>query len=166
MILEILLIVIAVSFALFITVGQMKLLYRRHLKSYNFEIVDYLRNHKLTLQEVYSPRKEDWQNAPFKKPQRIKISLFVTTINGMLVIWNDQKYKVIQTNDGKTIWLEIDTTYFKKTKLTFRIVGKLKKSKNKSHHRNVRRVTTSCPACGFHLIETDFECPDCGLNFR
>lgn len=158
----------AISFAIFVTVGQMKVLYRRHLKSYQTEIENYLNGQGLSIQSVNFPEKNDWKNSPFKKPDRFSIGLGFIQINGVTVKWNDQKYKIIQTNEGKTIWLEIDTTYFKKPVLKFK-TGKNEKSKKikeRSQNENIKNVTETCPACGFRLTEYDFECPDCGLNFR
>ena len=165
---EIIFILLAISFAIFVTVGQMKVLYRRHLKSYKTEIENFLKGQGLSIQTFNSPTKNDWKNSPFRKPDRFRISLGYMQINGVIVTWNDQKYKIIQTNEGKTIWLEIDTTYFKKPTLTFR-AGKKRKSKKIKHsqqNENIKNVTETCPACGFRLTENDFECPDCGLNFR
>ena len=125
---EIIFIVLAISFAIFVTVGQMKVLYRRHLKSYQTEIENFLKGQGLSMQTVNSPTKNDWKNSPFKKPDRFGISLGYIQINGVIVTWNDQKYKIIQSNEGKTIWLEIDTTYFRKPVLTFK-VGKNEKPK-------------------------------------
>ncbi len=77
------------------------------------------------MQTINSPTKNDWKNSPFKKPERCGIGFGYIQINGAIVTWNDQKYKIIQTNKGKIIWLEIDTTYFKKPVLTFK-AGKMK----------------------------------------
>jgi hypothetical protein len=139
--LEIILIIMAISFAVFVTVGQIKVLYRRHLKSYKLEIENHLKNQGLTLQTVCSPTINDWKNSPFEKPQRVGISFFVIQINGVIVTWNDQKYKVIQTNEEKIVWLEIDTTYFKRPNLTFKIVRKMKsiKTKKKINYGNIKR---------------------------
>ena len=165
---EIIFILLAFLFAIFVTVGQMKVLYRRHIKSYQTEIENFLKGQGLSLLTVNSPNKNDWKNSPFKEPSRFGIRLGYVQINGVIVTWNDQRYRIIQTNEGKTIWLEIDTTYFKKPILTFR-AGKKRKStemKNIQQNENIKNVTETCPACGFRLNENDFECPDCGLNFR
>ncbi|HPE56453.1 MAG TPA: hypothetical protein PK904_08650 [Bacteroidales bacterium] len=167
-ILEIIFILLGFSFAIFVTVGQVKILYRRHIKSYQTEIENFLKRQGLSLLTVNSPNKNDWKNSPFIKPGRFGIKLGYVQINGVVVIWNDQRYKLIQTNEGITIWLEIDTTYFKKPILTFRAGKKRKPTemKNRQQNENIKNVTETCPACGFRLHENDFECPDCGLNFR
>lgn len=164
---EIILLVFAISFAIFITVGQTKLLYRRHLKSYRMEIETYLKSHGFTLEDSHSPNKNDWNNSPFVKPPVFRLSLVVISINGSPVTWTDKKYKIIETLEGKRLWLEIETTYFRKPILTFKFGKKEKPSRTqKLHSQNIISVTEKCPACGQHLSENELECPDCGLNFR
>lgn len=160
---EIIIIVLVISFILLLTIGQAKLLYRRHFKSYKTDIINYLEEKKLTLLDVLYVRKEDWKVSPFTKPSETKFSFFVITINGTVVKWNDKKYRIIETNEGKSIWLEIDTTYFKKTKLSFK---NQKKSKNGLKNARIKNVTDNCPACGYGLSKFDIECPECGLNFN
>jgi len=167
-IIEYLLITFAVAFAIFITVGQSILFYRRYLKSYKQEIEEYLKAQGLTLQSCDSPNEDNWKKSPFTKPSRSNFSLLLIHINGVPIVWKDQKYKVIISNEGKVIWLEIDTIYFKKPKLAFKY-GAKRKSKQveaKQQTENIRKVSDLCPACGFKLIESEYECPDCGLNFR
>ncbi len=164
---EFILLVFAISFAILITVGQTKLLYRRYLKSYKLEIETYLKSHGFTFEDAHSPDKNDWNNSPFVKPPFFRLSLFVVTINGTPVTWTDKKYKIIETYEGKRIWLEIETTYFRKPVLAFQFGKKGKANKSqKLHNRNIIAVTEKCPACGQLLSENDLECPDCGLNFR
>lgn len=166
--LENLIIFPAISFAIFLTIVHLKTLYRRHLKTYNFEIENYLSINGLTLQNIYSPKEKDWKNSPFKKPEIFGFNFFVIKFNGAIVIWNALKYKVVQTNEGKKIWVEIKTTYFKKPILIFKIGEKSKTIKSKNHilNNNIRKVSEICPACGFHISEIDKECPDCGINFE
>lgn len=146
----------------------MKVLYQRYLKSYEPEIANHLISYGLSFQAAYPPNSDDWENSPFRKPAKFQFSLLVTHVNGIMVSWNDKKYKIIETTEGKTIWLEIDTTYFKKPVLTFKdgIERKPGNIKDNPQYQNVKNVSETCPACGFRLTENDFECPDCGLNFR
>ncbi len=164
---EILLFIFGISFVIFITAVQTKIFYRRYLKSYKQEIYDFFTTHGLTVQDIYTPDKNDWTNSPFNKPPSFKLSLVIISINGSLVTWTDQKYKIIQTDKGQRIWLEIETTYFKKPKLTFKF-GEKEKSSNsrKLQNRSVHVVTDNCPACGTRINDRDMECPECGLNFR
>ncbi|OYX22579.1 MAG: hypothetical protein B7Z06_11460 [Flavobacteriales bacterium 32-35-8] len=166
---EILLITVIFSFILFLTYEQVKLLYRRHLKSYTSEIENYLESQELTLLEIlHYPRKEDWGTSPFPKPPKFRFSFLVIEINGTLANWNDQKYIIIRTNEGKSIWLEVDTTYFKKPKLTFKAGKEDKKIKSHTEFQDItiNHVTENCPACTFKLDKSDNECPDCGLIFK
>lgn len=142
-------------------IENIKLVYRRYLKSYAHEIEDYLKKHNLTLYIAYSPTKYDWQNSPFPEPKKFWISFSRT--RG--VRWYDTHYQVIHTNEGKVIWLEIETILFKKPTLAFKTTGK-RISRRKRNSKGIKIVTNTCPACGFHLSENDMECPDCGLNFR
>lgn len=153
---------------LFLISEQVKLLYRRYLKSYTSEIENYLENQKLTLFEILYPRKEDWKISPFKKPSTFRFSFLVIEINGTMANWNEQKYRIIKTNEGESIWLEVDTTYFKKPKLTFKVLKEDKNPKSENGFQNItiNHVKENCPACGFKLYESDTECPDCGLNFK
>ncbi|GAA3793042.1 hypothetical protein GCM10022271_26590 [Corallibacter vietnamensis] len=148
---------------MFLTIGQAKLLYRRHFKSYKPDILNYLEEKKLTLLDILYVRKEDWKESPFAKPSETKFSFLAITINGTVVKWNDKKYRIIETKENKSIWLEIDTTYFKKTKLTFK---NQKKSRNKLKNIIINQVTDKCPACGYRISKSDNKCPDCGLNFN
>jgi hypothetical protein len=164
---EIIIIVLGMSFLMFLTIGQAKLLYRRHFKSYRIDIINYLEEKKLTLLDILYVRKEDWEVSPFTKPSKTKFSFLVITINGTLVKWNDKKYRIIETNEGKSIWLEIDTTYFKTTKLTFKNQKKSKNGLKNATIKNaiIKNVAENCPACGYGLSKFDKECPDCGLRF-
>lgn len=165
-VIEIIVIILAISFALFVMIGHLKTIYRRHLKTYRPDIKEFLENQNLTFQAEYYPNKIDWNNSPFEKPKRFRFRLLIITINGLPISWNDQRYKVIQTVEGKTIWLEIDTTYFKSPELTFKFSRtNQKKNKRSTRNDNVVKVQGKCPACGFKLAENDSECPDCGLNF-
>lgn len=149
-------------FALLIT-AHFKLVYRRFLKSYSFEIDKYLKEQGQNYETIYSPTKDDWICSPFKKPASFSFSFFSIG----LLSWNDQKYKIIETDKGKTIWLEIATSYFQKPELTFKF-GMKEKSTRKDclQSKNIVVVTDNCPACGYPLKGDIYECPDCRLNFK
>lgn len=165
--LELTLAFVAIVFIIALTVGQLRLIYRRYLKSYKEEIGSYLNSRGLTLDVAYTPTDYDWKNSPFEKPPLFRISFAIVTINGTLVTWTDTKYLVINTTQNRNIWLEIETTYFCKPKLTFKSRGKERVRKwEKLQSANVIVVNDNCPACGQHLSANDMECPDCGLNYR
>lgn len=123
-VIELIVAVIAISALIALAVGQLRLIYRRYLKSYKEEIGSYLNSKGLTLNVAYTPTDYDWKNSPFEKPPLFRISFAIVTINGTLVTWTDTKYLVINTIQNRNIWLEIETTYFCKPKLTFKSRGK------------------------------------------
>ena len=132
---EFIVLIFAFSFAILIMVGQTRLVYRRYLKSYKQEIESYLKKLGFTLEVTYSPNKNDWFNSPFVKPPTFKTSFLVVSINNMPITWSDKKYKIVQTSEGKKIWLEIETTYFKKPIFTFKFSKKEKMNKSHSIHK-------------------------------
>ena len=159
--LKIILIVIVISFFIFINVGQIKLVYRRYFKTYDQEINNYLKTKNLKLISKEFPKNEDWKNSPFEKPKKFKISLLIIKINGVIVNWTYKSYYILNTNKNKSIWVEIATSYFQKPILKFK---NGKKSRTK-YNKNLVLVDEVCPACGYKLKESDHKCPDCGLNF-
>ncbi len=167
-VLQILLIVLITSFFVYLLIEQLKIIHQRYLRSYKPEIEAYLKKRNLTLYSFGSPYKTDWEISPFKKTPTVRFSLVSIQLNGAFINWNDQNYEVIHTNEGLIFWLEVNTTYFKKPVLTFKPANtkKIKQQKKKLVGKKVKMVTDKCPACGFGLKKDDFECPDCGLNFR
>lgn len=160
---DFLMIIFGLTIFVLLFIANFKLVYRRFLKSYKPEIEKYLKEHNLNLGTTYAPDNNDWEASPFKKPPSFSFGFY----NIVGLSWNDQKYRIIETNKGKRIWLEIDTTFFHKPKLTFRFGMKEKLDKDTGfRNRNIVVVTNNCPACGCSQKEYDFECPDCGLNFK
>ena len=115
--------IIIVAVLIIVMTGQQgRILYYRHFKSYDKEIVDFLKTHNYEFIEKRKPNNEDWQKSPFKKPPVFEMSFPSIRINGLPVTWTGLRYKVItgsKQNKTKRIWLEIKTTYFKKPVLNF-----------------------------------------------
>ncbi len=118
---KIILTFIAVSLGLFLMIEQIKLITRRYFFGYNKEIDEYLKQNKLTFYDSRFPNNLDWKRSPFTKPNTSAISLSSNIkMMGIQVTWNKKEYKLIETQEGISLWLEISTTYFKKPKLVFR----------------------------------------------
>jgi hypothetical protein len=101
-----------------------RLFYERNLKSFQKEIDEYLSAKLLEFQNIHQPGSQDWSDSPFKKPPLFNISLGPTIkIAGMYVSYNEKQYQVITAinkhRQEKKVWLEIETTLFKKPKLKF-----------------------------------------------
>jgi hypothetical protein len=147
-----------------IVYAMVQFIYVRHAKTYLVEIKAYLSRHGFTLKEKRLPLRTDWSEGPFKKPPAIRVSLGTVKVLGYSMPMSDEKYYVIETNEGETLWLRIETMFLSKPILTFKRVEKPIPLRTKKDIGN--QPTAPCPACSFLLIESDTVCPDCGLNLK
>lgn len=135
----------------------------RITKSYSVEIEEYLKKQNLRFKLLRKVEKTDWKNSPFKKPQNFKASIGTIKIGGIIIPMADVKYKIIETNENETIWLEIETLFLFSPKLSFKISPPEKAIKPREFGK---QETFKCPACAYELMETDKKCPDCGLSLK
>lgn len=140
----------------FIVYHQTRLLYDRYLKSYKREFKEYLRQSGYEYVDTWDPGKDDWNHSPFVKPPIFSISLVVTTP----VQWTKVEYYIIiakKSDKYKGFWVEITTSYFRKTKLIFK-AGKSIKYNTEA----IDLKKDSCPQCGFMLFNfNEKKCPNC-----
>ena len=162
----ILLILILFSIGIYVIFDQLRLIYNRYLRTYKKEIIGYLEKRNYTLVDTISPKKNDWQRSPFKKPTNFQFSFFYTTP----LIWSKTEYlKIIGCKGEKNqeFWLEIYTSYFHKPVLIFKDGHKINNiEKNITERDNIVLVKDKCPACCQKLLENENKCPECGLSFE
>ena len=121
---DVILIIVIASLIVFVKFQQGRMFYLRSWKSFKTDISDYLESKNLEFVDSKHPDNIDWKKSPFQKPKGIQVKLAVIKINGVPVKWTDKQYKVVRyKNKGKekTMWVEIETTYFKKTKFNFKL---------------------------------------------
>ena len=97
------------------------LLIRRHFKTYDEQILEFLKANGLNQTGRHKPTKADWQNAPFDKPPIISFSFIQIQFLGMHITSKDTRYEIIETNENKHVWIEINTRIFYPAKLNFKI---------------------------------------------
>lgn len=147
-----------------IVYAMVQFIYVRHGKTYLVEIEAYLSKHGLTLKEKRLPLRTEWSDGPFDKPPGIRVSIGTVTVLGYSMPMSDEKYYVIETNEGETLWLRIETMFLTKPILTFKSVEKPIPLRTKKDIGD--QPTALCPACSFLLIESDTICPDCGVILK
>lgn len=132
------------SFALYITINQVIVIYNRHFRGYNKEIVDFLQGKSLKLRETYSPTEQDWIRSPFERPKMFEMSLVLLTINGIPIQWKHKSYLIViaESKKGKheRYWLEINTIYFQKPKLSFRKGNFCRNQTSNANNKNVNAI--------------------------
>jgi hypothetical protein len=141
-----------------------RLQYLRHFKSYIEEIKLHLEKRNLSFKTKRKPKRTDWIDSPFDEPPFIEINFITLRIGGIIMSAYDCKYYVIETSEGKSIWLKIETTFLKKPKLIFR--DGLAPKPLRSNDEIGNQKTFQCPACNYTIIESDKACPDCGLALK
>ena len=159
-------ILIIFSFVFYILYNQLRLFYNRNLRTYKNEIRTFLESKNYVLVDTISPNDKDWQRSPFSKPVKFEFSFLLThPLN-----WNNTEYFKIIGNKGEKnqeFWIEINTTYFHKPVLTFKVGHKINiNDSENTYTENIIIVKDKCPACGFMLFNNEKICPDCGLNFE
>ena len=138
--------------------NQIKLLYDRYLKSYKNEFNEYLRATGYEYIDTWDPAEYDWNHSPFIKPPVFSVSLIVTTP----LQWTKVEYYIVigkKSDKYKEFWVEITTSYLKKTKLIF------KSGNNIIYNPDVVNVKKEyCPQCGYMLFNlNEKKCPNCNF---
>ena len=134
--------------------------YNRYFRNYDKEINSYLSRNGLTFSRKHKPTNEDWENSPFEKPKLFSISIITVNYES----FSAKKYRIIDTFQNNKIWLEITTTFFCKPKIIFKNEPKEVAPRTTKEIEN--QITDNCPACGYLTLESDLECPDCGLTLK
>ena len=156
-------------FIAFFTYQQLRLINNRYIRSYKAEIDDYLKDKGLKFLDSSIPTIKDWSKSPFSKPSNFEVKFILLKLNGTFITWTKKNYLLIKAKKNETVnefWLEIVTTYFKNSKMTFKAANKsLNKKPKKTEKVEFVNVGENCPACNFKISIKDAQCPDCGLNF-
>ena len=152
-------IIFFIALFVFIVYHQTRLLIDRYLKSYRREFKEYLRQSGYEYVDTWDPGKDDWNHSPFVKPPVFTISLVVTTP----VQWTKVEYYIIiakKSDKYKEFWVEITTSYFRKTKLIF------KAGKSIKYNTDVIDLKKDyCPQCGYMIFNfEEKKCPNCDYN--
>ncbi len=115
----------------------------------------------LSLLYKRKPTKEDWSHAPFQKPPIFKITFTKFIVFGYNFLLTDIRYQILETKQGVRVWQHTSTTLF------FKPVVTLKKEPKKIQTRTFEELegkeTYKCPGCEYVVLESDENCPDCGL---
>lgn len=99
-----------------------RLIYDRYLRSYDEEVLSYLREKGFEHHTTLSMYSEDWPRSPFKKPPAVQFSWVIIRINGMYVDWTRKDYKRIVGKRGsqfREFWMQVTTTYFERPQIVF-----------------------------------------------
>ena len=105
-----------------VVIVQVRMIYLRYFKSFHTDSIEYLSLRNLEFIASRKPNIKDWENSPFKRVKDFEISFVNITIAGVPVNFTTKKYRLItyrQKEKEKQLWLEIQTSFFKKTKLNF-----------------------------------------------
>lgn len=139
------------------------LMFWQEIYDYQKEINRYLRFRKLHFLKKWKPSDIDWKESPFDKPSNWSVGILTFSILGMRTSGSKLNgYWIIETKDGRRIWLEVKTAFGQKPILEFR------KEKDPPPLRTkaelINQKTYECPACSYIVLEGEKECLDCGLN--
>jgi hypothetical protein len=143
----------------FIVYHQTRLFYDRYLKSYKKDFKEYLRERGYEYIDKWDPAKDDWNHSPFVKPPVFSISLVITEP----IQWTKIEYYILiakKSDKYKEFWVEITTSYFRKTKLIFKAGNNIK------YNADVINLNKEyCPKCSYMLFNFDEKkCPNCNFH--
>lgn len=147
---------------LVIAIPIFNLFYKRWGYDYHTKIQNYLRNEGLSFSKKKKPKKSDWMRGLFRKPSAVTFWAGHISVLGFRTSWSDTSYWIIETNQGVNVWLELETTFLLKPALTYRkeelqVLPRTDKELEGKTFYNY-------PGCQYVVLESDENCPDCGLH--
>ncbi|HAP69093.1 MAG TPA: hypothetical protein DCR04_05110 [Flavobacteriales bacterium] len=155
-----------------LTYLQLRTFYDRHLRSYHEEIRAYLISQSLEVVEIRYPNKSDWLDDCFPEPPFVKFGFLIFHFTSLYSSWVKRQYKIIEATDNDNrnfrVWLEIESVFFQKTKLTFeqKLIKSFFQPTEHGHLASTVSAHDNCPACGWKLTGEENMCPECELQFQ